>query len=383
MKLDTFSIKINPKQPVKQYGHIQQVNEIFKFHDDLYARFLIIEDDFLFIHISTDTLGFNLAFQNELTNNLIKIHNKDIKLVISSTHTHYGGDTNDETYYKQLLNDFTNALTNLNLKEYDNLQFSYKWIYYDEIGKSRITNHKGIVVLALIEILHNNQVLATIINHNTHPTILSGSDTDFFSSEFCGYVLKKLSNNFKNEFFTYTSGCMGDISTRFTRSSQDYNSVIKLGDKLYNKIIELKNDKSLKQDIKMFYEEIIIPVNHSFKDIEINTTNLTPRELETIEYGKIVRKNLQNNPDLLMKEIKISNLSFNNFNIIFIPNELFSDYLSYINLDKTIIACYSNGYGPYMLPLNKKIFTYELFTDTFSTNSKIKVINQLKKWNSV
>ena len=378
MKFKTFSININPLKPVRQDGHIQQVNKVFKVHDDLNARFLIIEDEFIFIHISTDTLGFNLSFQNELNDKLNKIFDKDVKLVISSTHTHYGGDTNDINYKNQLMDNFIDALTNIELQEYKNLYVSYKQTIFDEVGKSRISNHDAILVLGLLEIYDDNKVISNLINYNTHPTILDANTTDYFSSEFPGYVLSKL----KDEFYTYTSGCMGDVSTRFTRSNQTYESVIELGDKLYNKILELKKIQTNKYPLTMSYDELVIPIKHSFNEIELINTNLTDRELETIEYGKIVRQRLKDNPDTLIKEIKMSSLHLNKFNIIFIPNELFSDYLNNVNINNTIISCYSNGYGPYMLPINKKIFTYELFTDTFSNQTKQIIIDQLKKWSS-
>ncbi len=380
MKTSLFSIVINPNKPVKQYGHIQQTQEIFDVHDDLKARFIIIEDSFYFVFISVDTLGLSLEFINELEQSIKPLFDKEIKLCVSSTHTHYGANTNDESYSNQLKNQFIKALSNIEYKVYDNLYVSYVCVNYDEIGKSRISNHEANVILGLLEIYDGDQVIASIINYNTHPTILNASTTHYFSSEFCGYVLNKLSNIYKDEFFTYTSGAMGDISTRFTRNSQDYNGVIELGNKLTDKIIELKNKIKEKHLIKLSYEETLIFANHEFIDIEIEDSSLTCRELETIEYGKIVRKNLEENKENLMKTIKISKLSFNKINMIFCPNELFSYYLNAIDTNSSMLCCYSNGYGPYMLGISQRIITYELFTDTFSNETKLAVFKQINEY---
>ena len=380
MKTSLFSIVINPNKPVKQYGHIQQTQEIFDVHDDLKARFMIIEDSFYFVFISVDTLGLSLEFINELEQSIKPLFDKEIKLCVSSTHTHYGADTNDESYSNQLKNQFIDALSNIKYQNHENLFVSYVCINYDEVGKSRISNHEANVILGLLEIYDGDKVIASIINHNTHPTILDASTTHYFSSEFCGYLLNELTNIYKDEFFTYTSGAMGDISTRFTRSSQDYNSVITLGSKLTKKVIELKNKTKEKYLMKLNYEETTIHATHEFVDIVLDDLSLTYRELETIEYGKIVRKNLEENKENLMKTIKISKLSFNKVNMIFCPNELFSYYLNAIDTKSSMLCCYSNGYGPYMLGINQRIITYELFTDTFSNDTKLAVFKQINEY---
>ena len=71
-------------------------------------------------------------------------------------------------------------------------------------------------------------------------------------------------------------------------------------------------------------------------------------------------------------------LTLGSIKLIFIPNEIFSEYLNYLDLDKEYLVSYSNGYGPYILPPNFKYLTYEKFIDVSSTSLKNKLINLIK-----
>ena len=62
---------INPIEPVKQAGHIQQVDPVSEVHDDLHARVLMLDDnDRIFIHVSCDLLGIRYDFEKQLEENL-------------------------------------------------------------------------------------------------------------------------------------------------------------------------------------------------------------------------------------------------------------------------------------------------------------------------
>ena len=68
MKITFAEINVNPLVPVKQAGFAQQVNKIFKFHDDLHARILGLDDEKTILYfISIDSLGVPTKVELELS----------------------------------------------------------------------------------------------------------------------------------------------------------------------------------------------------------------------------------------------------------------------------------------------------------------------------
>ena len=59
---------------------------------------------------------------------------------------------------------------------------------------------------------------------------------------------------------------------------------------------------------------------------------------------------------------------------------MFSWYLGEVDRSFTSLACYSNGYAPYVCGLDQKLLTYETFTDTMTRDSKLKIINVQHEW---
>ncbi len=379
MRYGFNEIKINPQKAVKQAGFIQQVNPIEKVHDDLHARILILDDNHnIFIHISCDSLGIKYPFQKEVEDYVKDYFDKPLKLLLSCTHTHFAGDSSDENYRKQLFEQITNGIKETKLNETELIEVSYSYCDADGIvGTSRISHHKANVVLGTIALKVGQEVIATIIYHNCHPTIMSGADTDFFSSEYPGYVINQLKKKHSGQFFTYLQGASGDISTRFTREDQTYDSVIKLGDKLVDRIEQQENNDY--HPLSLSFEEEVIECHHEFNEIDFGEIPdyATERELETIGYGKIMRQRLQDNPERLQKKSIISKVSLGPVSLVFAPNELFSGYIDYVDLNKALLVCYTNGYSPYVTPIDKKLLTYETFTDTLTKETKEKIANAI------
>ena len=52
--------------------------------------------------------------------------------------------------------------------------------------------------------------------------------------------------------------------------------------------------------------------------------------------------------------------------------------MNYLDLDKQLLVSYSNGYGPYVLPIDFKYITYEMFTDTLTKETKERIIETFK-----
>lgn len=383
MKLATCTICINPSFPVKQSGFIQQVNPIYNFHDDLNARIIAFDDGSqLFYHISLDILGIADTAQEYLKECLQKKSDKPVNVTLSSTHTHFAGDTADLRYQGEIIEKLIYAIDTLNFVEYDEVAVAYQCVPFEGVGTSRISNHKANVLLQLFTLSLDGKPSIGILVHNCHPTILHG-DTPYFSSEYPGYVIQELRRLYPDVYFTFIQGAAGDVSTRFTRSSQEYDSVIELGNTMVAKVEELwEADKAFAMFNCVDYESKILSLEHEFNPIDVSnlSSTLTSREIETIEIGIKVRENLSKNLHTLGKHVMISKLGFGPYTIVFCPNEAFSSYINCVDTTKTALGCYSNGYSPYMCGIKDDFITYEKFTDTYSVDTKIKYMEILKEF---
>lgn len=377
MKYSTTTISITPTFKIKQAGFIQQTEEISRVHDDLNARIVSFQQSDLTVYlISCDNLGFPITVQTEIKQRCETALNKKCEVILSCTHTHFGADPKNENYQNFCIDKITEACVNLVYTDGD-LEYSYLYESYDEVGLSRISNHKANVLLQILSIFDNKKRVINFITYNCHPTIMNG-DTPFFSAEYPGYIIKELTTSNPNEFFTFMQGADGDISTRFTRKSQDYDGVIHLGNLLINKIHNsLCNEYTLLPFTSFCFSSICVPLTHSLAplDLSVMPSNLSPRELETIDVGIKVRNHLLENLDTLDKEVIVSCLKIGNIHFIFEPNELFSFYINAIDLENSILVCYSNGYSPYVTGFDDNFITYEKFTDTLSLESKYNLYN--------
>ncbi|MBO4358368.1 MAG: hypothetical protein J5796_01045, partial [Erysipelotrichaceae bacterium] len=136
--------------------------------------------------------------------------------------------------------------------------------------------------------------------------------------------------------------------------------------------------------LKLEYREVPVEYDHEFTPIDLSKirADLSEREIETIRIGQEVRAELERTSNLLfgklIKEAVIVSLDLGSVKIIFFPNEIFSHYMNYIDLDREMLVSYSNGYGPYVLPIDFEYITYEMFTDTLTRETKEKIIDILK-----
>ena len=386
MKYSFKKINIESPFPTTQCGHLSQTNELFEYHDHLYARVSAFKDDNNWIiHLSLDLLAFDLTNRNLLQSYLREYYKDEtIHVITSATHTHYANSVRNPKYVDYLVNLLKQELVLMEYKNVENITTSYQRIHSNAVGKSRISGYEtNNEYLSLIRFYENNTNFFNIIYYNCHPTILQ-ADVPYFSSEYPGYVLKKLEDNYPNIDFTYLQGAAGDISSRFVRSGQDYEALEILGDNLYKEIDELMNKQVDKVDFVLEYREVNLEYEHEFTPIDLSQIrqDLSERELETIRLGQIMRKNLEekNNPifTTLIKNIIVSSLDVGSVKFIFFPNEIFSEYMNHLDLDKQLLVSYSNGYGPYILPIDFKHITYEMFTDTLTRKTKEKIIDIFK-----
>ncbi len=384
MKLALKKFKINAPFPTTQCGHMTQTFLVNEFKDDLYGRMVsIIDNGQVYYHIVYDLLGLKESYQNRVKDYLKTKVNDPFTLVVSSTHTHYAHDNQNEAFLDYLYDLTVKEIDSLEYHEYDKLYVRFYQEHFNKVGRSRISGYESnLEYLGVTEIAADEageEVLLNLIIHNVHPTILS-ADVKFFSSEFPGCALRELEKKYPKQFFMYCTGAAGDISTRFSRKDQTYDSVIELGGVLADEIERIKQRSDTYKPLNFAIRNTEVPYEHEIKDIDISKLRdgLSERELITVNYGKIIRDKMKGKEDTLEKHALITAVKLSDLTIIYFPNELFSDYLNNIDPERTMVATYSNGYAPYILPIGFKYITYEMFLDTLSDKTKKDIANTLQ-----
>ena len=386
MQYSFKKINIQSPFPTTQCGHSCQTTELSEYHDPLYARVFSFKDDNNWIiHYSMDLLAFDLENRDDVQSYLRDYYKNDnIHVITSTTHTHYANSVRNPEYVKYLNELLKKETINMEYHDIDNVSSTYQRIHSTAVGKSRISGYEtNNEYLCLIRFYSENNNFMNIVYYNCHPTILD-ANVPYFSAEYPGYVLSKLEEAYTDANFTFLQGAAGDISSRFVRSGQDYEALKQLGDNLYKDISDLMDVQLDRIPLEIKYNEVPINYQHEFTPIDLSNirSDLSERELHTIKLGQTARENLKKSADTvfskLIKKAVISSLSIGSVKFVFFPNEIFSEYMNLLDLDKEILVSYSNGYGPYVLPIDFKYITYEMFTDTLTLETKEKIIEILK-----
>ena len=380
MKLGFREFSIHCPFPTTQCGHLSQTKEYTDLHDSLSSRILYLDDgNEKIIHISMDILSITDNIYSQIKDVVESIFGKNISLFISATHTHYGHDTNNQKYIDFLTEIHKNELNRITLHETSSINYSTQTIHCADVGKSRISNYEtNLELLTLINFYDDQDIYCSFIVYNVHPTILPASVT-YFSSEFIGVTLSQLKKNNPSVHFTYCTGASGDISSRFVRKNQDFNSVTSLGLKLANSIEKLLSASCINlKPLHLQTKFIDLPFKPDLNPIDTCKirSNLSEREYETLKLGALMREKYKERYNFSTTSLKMSVIELGEFNIIFVSHEIFSYYLNFINLDNNILVSYTNGYGPYILPKNFEYITYEMFMDI--TDNKFKALLEQK-----
>lgn len=388
MKFSFKKISIEAPFPTTQCGHSCQTFLVDKFMDHTYARVLGFKDENNWIiHVFMDLLGYDLDHRNELQDKLREFYKNDnLHLITSTTHTHYANSVRTDEYVNWLINTLYEGIITMDYVEKGNIYSTYQRRHTNACGKSRISGYEtGNEYLCLLRFYDDNDDnFFNIVINNCHPTTLAAK-SPFFSAEYPGYVLKLLEEDNNDSNYTFIQGAAGDISSRFVRDGQEYKDMVKLATNLFGEIKELMNEKAEKKPLTLDYKEINIPYEHDFSPIDLSKirADLTPRELEAIEGGQAIRAKAAN-PDPhgifgnLKKEIILGTWRLGSLQIIFYPNEIFSEYMNGLDLDTKMLVSYSNGYGPYILPIDFPYVTYEMFLDTLTNDCKRRIIEAIQ-----
>ncbi len=359
-------------QPVKQAGFIQQTEKRSEVRDPLYVQMLGIDDgNKIIILLSADSVGMNRTIQEEIQS---RLHfDKPVEVILSCTHTHFAPDSKDPVYRAQFIEQTADMIDRAEWHEVPEPGFTFRSEFYDGLGRSRISGFPSDkILLTDIGLYDGDRQLAQIIVYNCHPTVMDGY-TPFFSAEYPGQVKRMLSEAHPGRHCMFLQSCAGDISTRFTRSSQSYEAMCELAEKLFTEIERLdQTDAGIQPIREITISRETVPVTHVFEPIDISVLpeGITDREIETIRIGSRVRADLAKRLDTLPSEVTLTCVRAGSLRMLFCPNELFSSYLNDLASETSVLACYSCGYGGYVTPPGFSAITYERFTDTWSDETK-------------
>ncbi|MDO4192451.1 MAG: hypothetical protein Q4D24_04035 [Erysipelotrichaceae bacterium] len=381
MKASFAQSDVSPKQPVKQAGFIQQTEKRFEVRDPLYVQMLGIDDgEKIIILLSADSVGMNRSIQDEIQGSLH--FEKPAEVILSCTHTHFAPDSKDPVYRAQFVEQAVDMIRHAQWQEISKPGFTFRSEFYDGLGRSRISGFPSDkILLTSIGLFDGDQQLAEIVVHNCHPTVMDGY-TPFFSAEYPGQLKRMLSEAHPGRFCMFLQSCAGDISTRFTRSSQSYEAMCELAEKLYHEVERLdQTDAEIQPVSGITTLSETVAVKHVFEPIDISVLpeGITDREIETIRIGSQVRADLAKRLDTLPAEVTLSCIKAGALRILFCPNELFSSYLNDLVSDTSVLVCYSGGYGGYVTPPGFAAITYERFTDTWSDETKRNIEQVIRK----
>lgn len=385
MRFSTAQCCISPLQPVCPAGFLQQTSALSEVKDPLYAHILAFDtEDCITFLIFLDSLGVSSSLQMHLQQWVSELAGKDAAVIVSSTHTHFAPDAKNTQYMDQLFVQLTSTMQKMTFNAYDALSWSFIQEPFEKVGTSRISHHSADVRLSLFSIYNADSRLATVIIYNCHPTVMR-FDTPYFSSEYPGVLLSLLKQQYPSEFYAFAQGAAGDVSTRFTRKSQDHKAMEEMASLLQAEINRLLETGVPKHPLSSIHvEEESLSLEHVFAPIDISAApcDLSPRELTEIHTGEIMRRRLEEQKDSMPNAILLAGMDISGMKFVFCPCELFSWYQSCLKENTAVLVCYSCGYAPYVTEPDFNAITYELFTDTFSKDTKQHLIDMLAKLSS-
>lgn len=388
MKIGFREVNINPTFPVNRMKRPDKKN--MAVHDDLHCRILCIEEEGKkpWYHFSIDTVEIWRYFVERMHRECEEVLGREIDLVVSATHTHNACCcTTDGDYRDFLMQRIREEIPLLEMKEFNKVEYSYSYRYYNKMGDSREANMKHKVVHLYAEALSlygDGKRVGTILIHNSHPTVKRLGQDDF-TAEYVGYIIAELQKKYPGEFFTFMLGPAGDVSPHYVREKRDFEEIAVLGDKLVEEYCwQLQHQDVLKPVDKFSYREQVMEVDR-IKPVPVLPpfNRLTEQEKEILEHQINPTRPRQNKPEEeYVKTHVFSQVIFSeDYSIIFEPFELYSEYYGAVNKSTTSIVSISNGFDHYLTGLYlNHVVQHGTFSCDISDQMKRDIWELFGKW---
>lgn len=411
-KLGVGSRIITPHEPCFLGGFANRDHKSIGINDDLFVNTMYLKNDnYDFLLISYDLLGVDKYYCEKIKTLIYKTYNiPNENILISAIHTHSapeGFPVNlkrglftekfniDEKYQEFVIDKTIQAV-------YDSINFLNDVCAFASKGKTRDLYGNRIQKnylydddLYIVTFKNDSgKTIGAIVNFSCHPTVL-GDKNYYISADFVGYMRRCISKSLDECIVIALNGSAGDISTRYTRLSQDFKEAKRIGEELANqfllslsesKKIELNNIK--RKNLQFEFDRRL---DLDITDIDKQVIKLREEMNKLTDEGDkrkimIQLQVLENMHDLNKYElkkivVKISIIDIGELRIISIPGELFSELGLKIknSSDKfTLIAGYSEDYVGYIITESAYIKGgYENLVTLLPRGSSEKIINSI------
>ena len=238
---------ITPQLPIALGGYADREGEATGVHDDLYVRASYLQaDGKQCILLAFDLLMMDDAYYQPIQKEIAEALQISIEnVLIATTHTHSAplfirqdtfGKVSD--VYFQQVKEAAVLVAVAALAQKQPVKTGWIQKKFSGVGRSRRSgDREGDVILTLLSFVDlEEKPLATIINYNCHPTVLSAANREV-SAEYPGAVIRALEESQAGEFL-FVNGAAGDVSTRFVRREQSFNEMERLGKLLADEVGE-------------------------------------------------------------------------------------------------------------------------------------------------
>ncbi len=343
---------ITPQLPIALGGYADREGEATGVHDDLYVRASYLQaDGKQCILLAFDLLMMDDAYYQPIQKEIAEALRISIEnVLIATTHSHSAPlfirqDTFgkvSERYFQQVKEAAVLvAVTALSQKQLVKTGWSQK--KFSGVGRSRRSgDREGDVVLTLLSFVDlEEKPVATIINYNCHPTVLSAANREV-SAEYPGAVIRALEESHSGEFL-FVNGAAGDVSTRFVRREQSFKEMERLGKLLADEVGETleKLEYHKEEDFSILSREITPEVKTlpaldtlnqmireaSEKEEQLKQAGADAAQLRLVHtqlQGAQVQKMLSQELDELDNIVRVTTISIGDGALMFVNGEWFS-----------------------------------------------------------
>jgi neutral ceramidase len=226
---------------------------------------------------------------------------------------------------------------------------------------------------------------AILVHFACHPTIL-GADNLLISADYPGALRRALGEslhqNGPTPIVLYTNGAAGDVSTRFTRHSQDVTEVQRVGTGLaVAALAALENLRPIDGPIRYERQTVSLPPRSLGEPISRETNSTANhasaaerRREETRNQGAVLLAKLgEAGPAAIRNSLELEAWGLGDLSLVTISGELFASLGALIteaSSAPTLVLGYANGYAGYLV--DKEAYaagTYEALASPFAPDA--------------
>jgi neutral ceramidase len=204
--------------------------------------------------------------------------------------------------------------------------------------------------------------------YGCHPTVL-GPDNTLLSGDLQGEISRRL--ELDTDVVLIGTGAAGNISTRFTRRSQTFDEVRRLGAIVHRQARRAKFQRLSIADISVQSLKIRIPIR-DLHQRQHTTTTKTGRLAVVEKEGRKILEHLRNASQFSRGSVCVPYTQFTlgNVSIAALPFEVFSDTGDFFwESSRAVLLGYANGYWGYLTSSAASKGSYETLSSPYDEHA--------------